>query len=107
MEGPVISPTFVLSRIHPSRNNGPNFVHVDAYRLASADELADIDLQETQASSVTLIEWGRGVAEWLTNEPLMIEIQRSDDPASNQRTVYLMGIGRRWDGVVDQFRECA
>lgn len=107
VEGPIISPTFVLSRIHPSRNSGPNFVHVDAYRLASADELADIDLQETQASSVTLIEWGRGVAEWLTNEPLMIEIQRSDDPASNQRTVYLMGIGRRWDGVVDQLRECA
>ena len=31
--GPVISPTFVLSRIHPAVAAGPSLVHVDAYRL--------------------------------------------------------------------------
>ena len=42
----VISPTFVLSRVHPNlpegpRPGGPDLVHVDAYRLSSAEELAD------------------------------------------------------------------
>ena len=107
VDGPVISPTFVLSRIHPSRGSGPGLVHVDAYRLSSADELADIDLQSTLATSVTLVEWGAGLAEWLSDEPLAIDIQRSDDPAEDQRTVYLAGIGQRWAGVLDQFREFA
>ena len=35
-EGPIISPTFVLSRIHPSADRRPTLVHVDAYRLGSA-----------------------------------------------------------------------
>lgn len=107
VDGPVISPTFVLSRIHPSRGSGPGLVHVDAYRLSSAEELADIDLQSTLATSVTLVEWGAGLAEWLSDEPLAIDIQRSDDPAGDQRTVYLAGIGQRWAGVLDQFREFA
>lgn len=107
VDGPVISPTFVLSRIHPPRGSGPGLVHVDAYRLSSADELADIDLQSTLATSVTLVEWGAGLAEWLSDEPLEIDIQRSDDPADDQRTVYLTGLGQRWAGVLDQFREFA
>lgn len=107
VDGPVISPTFVLSRIHPSPGSGPGLVHVDAYRLSSADELADIDLQSTLATSVTLVEWGAGLAEWLSDEPLAIDIQRSDDPADDQRTVYLTGLGQRWAGVLDQFREFA
>ena len=42
----VISPTFVLSRVHPNlsdgtRPGGPDLVHVDAYRLSSAEELDD------------------------------------------------------------------
>ena len=32
--GPIISPTFVLSRIHPSAIGRPQLVHVDAYRLS-------------------------------------------------------------------------
>ncbi len=107
VEGPVISPTFVLSRVHRSRRGGPSLVHVDAYRLGSPDELQDIDLQESLADAVTLVEWGRGVAEWLSDEPLEIDIQRSDDPADDERVVHLFGIGTRWDGVLESFREHA
>ena len=49
----VISPTFVLSRVHPNlpdgpRPGGPDLVHVDAYRLSSAEELDDLDLETTK-----------------------------------------------------------
>lgn len=61
----IISPTFVISRIHPSMVEGPDLVHVDAYRLGSAGELSDLDLDATVDRSVTVVEWGRGLAESL------------------------------------------
>ena len=44
VRGPVTSPTFVLARTHPSLGEGPPLVHVDAYRLNSAVELDDLDI---------------------------------------------------------------
>lgn len=99
VEGPVISPTFVLSRVHASRSGGPALVHVDAYRLASAAELDDIDLDATLASSVTVVEWGAGIAEWLSPDRLEIEIRRSSDPDEATREVLVRPVGTRWDGV--------
>lgn len=62
VEGMVSSPTFVLSRIHRNLINGPDLVHVDAYR-ADADGFEAMDLYATLADSVTVVEWGRGTAE--------------------------------------------
>jgi len=90
--GPVISPTFVLARVHKSEA-GPGLVHVDAYRLASAAELEDIDVDASLADSVTYIEWGAGLAEGLSDERLEIHIERLPDET---RRVYLMPVGRRW-----------
>lgn len=103
VDGPVISPTFVISRVHPNRGDGPALVHVDAYRLGASAELADIDLDETLAESVTLVEWGSGLAEWLADDRLDIEIVRGHD--TDERTVYLTGTGPRWAGVLDELRE--
>ncbi len=97
--GPVTSPTFVLSRIHPSTDGHPQLVHVDAYRLGSAAELEDLDLDATIAESVTLVEWGTGVAEGLAADRLEIDIERSDDPEDETRTIIVQGVGRRWHGV--------
>ncbi|SHJ88301.1 tRNA threonylcarbamoyladenosine biosynthesis protein TsaE [Tessaracoccus bendigoensis DSM 12906] len=105
VEGPVISPTFVISRVHPARGNGPGLVHVDAYRLGDASELADIDLDASLADAVTLVEWGGGLAEWLAADRLEIDIVRGLD--SDERTVYLTGVGERWAGVLDTLRRPA
>lgn len=102
VEGPVISPTFVISRVHPSRGAGPALVHVDAYRLGAASELADIDLDATLGGSVTLVEWGTGLAEWLADDRLEIDIVRGQN--TDLRTVYLTGFGRRWAGALDALR---
>lgn len=105
VEGPVISPTFVISRVHPSRGEGPALVHVDAYRLGEASELADIDLDASLEQSVTLVEWGSGLAEWLAEDRLDVEIARGQ--SSDVRTVYLTGTGPRWAGALDELREQA
>lgn len=99
--GRVISPTFVLSRIHPSTTGRPRLVHVDAYRLGGPAELEDLDLDATVADSVTVVEWGRGVAEGLAADRLEIDIWRSPSRNGNsepdsERVVTLRAVGARW-----------
>lgn len=103
-EGAVISPTFVLSRIHASRGGRPMLVHVDAYRLSSAEELDDLDLDATAADAVTVVEWGAGLAEDLADHRLEIDIRRAAHPAGgaehpDSRLVVIRAIGQRWSGV--------
>ena len=99
IEGPVISPTFVLARRHAGAKGRPGLVHVDAYRLGSAAELIDLDLDETMDQAVTLIEWGAGIAEDLGGSHLDVDIRRSGDPDGKTRVVYLEGFGPRWQDV--------
>jgi alanine racemase len=66
VRGPVTSPTFVLARTHPSLVDGPPLVHVDAYRLADARELDDLDIDF--ARSVVVVEWGQGKLDGVAEE---------------------------------------
>lgn len=103
--GPVISPTFVISRVHPSLVDGPAFVHVDAYRLGDSAELADIDLDESLSDAVTMVEWGAGKAEFLSHQRLEITIERGR--GGDDRVVLLEGIGPRWAGALEELRRHA
>jgi len=98
VRGPVTSPTFVLSRIHPSLVNGPDLVHVDAFRLSSAAEVDDLDLDATTDSSVTVVEWGVGVAEQLSDNWLHIAIS-AGSTGPDSRLVTVVPHGARWAGV--------
>ena len=122
----VISPTFVLVRIHPNlpdgpRPGGPDLVHVDAYRLGSASEIDDIDLENTMDSAVTVVEWGRGRVEHLSESRLEVDLHRAiglpatephpaaavregepevldvdTDDDDEPRTIVMRGFGPRW-----------
>lgn len=96
VRGPITSPTFVIARVHPSLVNGPALVHVDAYRLGSAIELDDLDLDADLDASVTVVEWGAGLVEQLNDERL--EITLRGEP---ERRVRVTGVGQRWDPVVE------
>lgn len=74
VRGPVQSPTFVIARTHPSLIGRAPLVHVDAYRLGSAAELDDLDVDF--AHSVVVIEWGREMASAIADEWWDIEIER-------------------------------
>nr|WP_157480394.1 tRNA (adenosine(37)-N6)-threonylcarbamoyltransferase complex ATPase subunit type 1 TsaE [Leifsonia sp. Root227] len=116
VRGPVTSPTFVLARTHPSVVGGPPLVHVDAYRLGSALELDDLDIDF--ARSVVVVEWGAGMLDGVTESWLEVQIARptgaadvagdsasdgeddTDDDAEldadEPRTVTVNGYGPRW-----------
>jgi tRNA threonylcarbamoyladenosine biosynthesis protein TsaE len=122
VRGPVTSPTFVIARVHPSLTGGPALVHVDAYRLGGLAEMDDLDLDLD--GSVTVVEWGEGLAEGLSADRLEITIgfaprgpaaggPAPSDPAPGDpapggpapdgpdqrdepRLVRISGIGARW-----------
>jgi tRNA threonylcarbamoyladenosine biosynthesis protein TsaE len=98
VRGPITSPTFVLSRVHPSLAGGPALVHVDAYRLAGSAELDGLDLDASLDDAVTVVEWGEGTAEVLSADRLVVHIARSPDDGSDlePRTVTVTGVGPRW-----------
>jgi tRNA threonylcarbamoyladenosine biosynthesis protein TsaE len=103
-EGPIISPTFVLSRIHPSRTGRPTLMHVDAYRLSTASELDDLDLDAAVADSITVVEWGQGIADGLSDDRLEIDIWTSEADSTaasddSERVVTIRPVGLRWRGV--------
>ena len=76
VRGGVTSPTFVIARVHPSLVDGPDLVHVDAYRLGGLEELDDLDLDTSLDSAVTVVEWGAGLAEGLADSRLEVVIER-------------------------------
>jgi len=95
VRGTVVSPTFVIARVH----GGPlPLVHVDAYRLGSLDEVDDLDLDVDVATAVTVVEWGHGLVEQLTESRLEIMIARSDE--SEVRTVRFLPFGGDWPARV-------
>lgn len=101
VRGGVTSPTFVISRIHPSVRGGPALVHVDAYRLGGLAELDDLDLDVSVEESVTVVEWGEGLAEALSEDRLEVTVTRATgeealDAAVEPRRVRLRPVGRRW-----------
>ncbi|MGH3211601.1 MAG: tRNA (adenosine(37)-N6)-threonylcarbamoyltransferase complex ATPase subunit type 1 TsaE [Trebonia sp.] len=135
VRGPITSPTFVIARVHPpvgpaapSGELRPALVHADAYRLGSVLELDDLDLDTDTASSVTVVEWGGGLAEGLATDRLEITITPvkadaravdesvigdaadggneavragdPDDPTLDApRAVRISAVGERWEGI--------
>ncbi len=91
--GAVISPTFVLSRVHATADGRPTLVHVDAYRLGGPGELDDLDLDLSAPTSVTVVEWGRGLVEQAWDDRLEIDLLH--DPEGG-RLALLRPVGERW-----------
>ena len=91
----ITSPTFVISRIHPGKIP---LVHVDAYRLqgGSTAIFDDLDLESYLPTSITVVEWGEGLADRLADD--YVEIQIEFGANDGQRLVSLIGHGQRFAG---------
>ncbi|AZT94383.1 tRNA (adenosine(37)-N6)-threonylcarbamoyltransferase complex ATPase subunit type 1 TsaE [Brevibacterium aurantiacum] len=117
--GRITSPTFVIAREHPSSGDGPALVHVDAYRLSDAEELGDLDLDSELEESITVVEWGAGLAEQLSSDYLGVTItpmfdlaadvadeadaaDADEDDEDERRLVELHGHGSTWDARLQQ-----
>jgi tRNA threonylcarbamoyladenosine biosynthesis protein TsaE len=98
----ITSPTFVVARQHRAGTSGLGLTHVDAYRLRTADDLVDLDI-DSQSAHVTLIEWGADFVGHICDSWLTVEISRDsigtdDAPEAGTRVVQLTGHGPDWFG---------
>ena len=91
----VTSPTFVISRIHEGE---VPLVHVDAYRLVGEPWALfdDLDLESHIPNSITIIEWGDGFVERISDEYL--EIQLAFGEGDDDRVLTFVPHGLRWQG---------
>lgn len=105
VRGTVTSPTFVLARTHP-RDGGAPLVHVDAYRLSSAVELDDLDIDFEE--SIVVVEWAEGMLDGVSDSWLDFRIDRpvgatESDPEAEEgvepRRVRVDGYGPRWQNL--------
>jgi tRNA threonylcarbamoyladenosine biosynthesis protein TsaE len=111
VRGAVTSPTFVIARVHPpdpALGGRIPLVHVDAYRLGGVSdpraEVDDLDLDATLDDAVTLVEWGEGLVERLSDEHLEVRIERHDDET---RAVTLVASGGDWARRLDRLAYAA
>ena len=96
----ITSPTFVISRIHQGKIR---LVHVDAYRMQehNNDNTAlfdDLDLESYLESSVTVVEWGEGLASRISDS--FLELKLSFGVGEKARIIEIIKHGVRWDSLV-------
>ncbi len=69
---PVVSPSFLLFRRYD--DGFLPLIHADVYRLGSIAEYEDLELRQTAADGVLVVEWGEAVASAVTEDRLEIHI---------------------------------
>ena len=91
VEGPVLSPTFMLVREY---DGDPPIHHVDAYRLSGPLELEDLGLEDVlSADAVVFVEWADRVAAALPESWLELVLYIHDD---DHREIEVTAHGDAW-----------
>ena len=78
----VNSPTFNIIKVYKIKNSKiKNFVHIDAYRLNSPQELEALGVDEyfNDSSAVTIIEWADRVRDILPKNARVIQFEIEND----------------------------
>jgi aminoglycoside/choline kinase family phosphotransferase len=87
----VPSPTFTLIQSYQA----PRFavVHADLYRIASADELAELGWEEAAEDALVLVEWPERAGFLLTTERLDVALHLNPAGGPSQRRAVITGHG--------------
>lgn len=96
----VSSPTFVLVNLY-RRADGAQLAHLDAYRLETLTEAAELDLDALLADSPLLVEWPERVEALLPSERLWITLEHDGE---EHRLLRFHGQGRRYEHLLDILR---
>ena len=92
----VSSPTFVLVNEYRRPDVCPLF-HMDAYRLESAAEAAELDLDSMLAHGALIVEWAERVASILPVERLWVNLEYR---AEEQRQMDFRAKGSHYDELL-------
>ena len=96
---PIVSPTFVIARVY--LDGFLPLVHADVYRLSSILEFEDLDLEETAARGVLVVEWGEAIEDAVSPDRLVIEIEIDGETGRQFRLLpHGSWLNRPLEGVV-------
>ena len=102
-QDPVSSPTFIIVNVY-RRGAGAGLFHMDAYRLDSTLEAAELDLETMLAQGALLIEWPERIRELVPAEHLWIQFEHVDE---EEREMKFKSTGKRYDDLIEVVRHAA
>ena len=100
-QDPVSSPTFILVNVY-RRGDEARLFHMDAYRIDSALEAEELDLEAMLAQGALLIEWPERIKELISGEFLWIDFEHVQE---EERAMRLRASGKRYEDLVDGIRQ--
>ena len=96
----VSSPTFILVNLYRRADQSQLF-HMDAYRLDSTPEAAELDLDSMLSAGPLVIEWPERMAGLIPTERLWVKFEHVDD---EEREMKFKASGKRYDELLNQVR---
>ncbi len=97
----VSSPTFVIVNSY-RRADGMTLAHLDAYRLNSATEAEELDLDYLLESGALVAEWAEHIQGALPRDGLWIAMRWVAD---EHRNLLVRARGERYDSMLAEFRQ--
>ena len=97
----VSSPTFVLVNVY-RRADGCQLFHLDTYRLESAPEAEELDLDAMLGGGPLVIEWPERMLSVLPDERLWIKLNHVDEDV---RELTFLPVGKRYIDLLNEFRK--
>ncbi len=103
----VSSPTFILVNMYrrADQDKGgvtpPLLFHMDAYRLESALEAEELDLDSMLAQGALLIEWPERMNGLIPTERLWVNLEHIDE---EEREMKFKATGKRYDDLLEVIR---
>ena len=97
---PVSSPTFIIVNEYRRADAGKLF-HMDAYRLDSAPEAEELDLDSMLADGALFIEWPERIDGLVPDEHLWIQLEYIND---EEREMKFKAVGKRYDELLEIIR---
>jgi tRNA threonylcarbamoyladenosine biosynthesis protein TsaE len=102
-QDPVSSPTFIIVNMY-RRGDDARLFHMDAYRLDSAPEAEELDLETMLAQGPLLIEWPERMNGLVPLERLWIHLEHISE---EQREMKVHATGSRYEDLLEVIRRAA
>jgi tRNA threonylcarbamoyladenosine biosynthesis protein TsaE len=96
----VSSPTFVLVNVY-RRPDGGLLHHMDAYRVESALEAEDLDLDAMMSTGALIVEWAERITDALPKEILSVNMKWIAD---EHRSMVFNPVGNRNQQLLAEFK---
>lgn len=98
---PVSSPTFIIVNVYRRPDAGQLF-HMDAYRLESMPEAAEVDLDEMLSQGSLLVEWPERIRGILPEDYMWISFEYV---AEENRQMLIRAVGAHYDDLLAELRQ--